>query len=494
MMGKQQIAQLQKEQLFEHGLSLARKAPYKDFKLYEGVDSRGRRESVTFAQLHEGLERTPDWVVAQTMIMCENLHNYMGTMNETVRALNFGKFQKYAFPLVRAVWPNLIAHELVSVQPMQGPTGLVFYMKFIYGLSKGNVVAGQDVIENPNYEYSSENVTGEIVGAAGAANQTGRVMFYPVRPGTFRATDGTQIVTDDGNGAIIGDIGVGTNTIDYRTGAFDFDFTAAPTVQPTANYVYRMEANDNLPELELTIESSTVEPRESKLRAQWSVEASHDLMVVYGEDLETQLVGALGQELKFEIDRRIIQRLRQIARATEVAAPGIVGGQRVWPGKPPSGVDFPTHKLTLLDYVMIPSSNDILKATQRGRGQWAVIGIDVANIIESLPGFESYNTKIEGRGVWKLGKLNNRWDIFLDTYNEADGTSIDEQLLIGYNGTQMFDTGFVFAPYVPFYTTPTIHSPNAEFVMKKGIASRYAMKEIDSRFYANARIDRTLTP
>jgi len=484
-----QNAQQHQEKLLEHGVNLARKAPYKDFCLWEGRDNRGRKIRIRYADLFEGLERRPDQVTACTMIMCENLYNHIQSIDESVRAINFGKFQKYAFPLVRAVWPNLIAHELVSVQPMQGPTGLVFFMKFVYGQTKGTAIAGQDVIENPNFGYTSEDVTGEVIGASGVQNQTATLMFFPVRPGTFRATDGTQVVTDDGNGNIVGDVdGGGTNTIDYRTGAVDFDFAVAAVAQPTANYVYRMEGNDNLPEMELTIESTQVEPRESKLRAQWTVEASHDLQVVYGEDLETQLIGALGQELKFEIDRRIIERLRTIARATTVAAPGVAGGQRVWPGKPPSGVGFPEHKLTLLDYVMIPSSNDILKATQRGRGHWAVVGIDVANILESLPGFEGTLQKIEGRGVWKVGRLNNRWDIYVDTYGP------DDEILIGYNGTQMFDTGFVFAPYVPFYTTPTVHSPNAEFLMKKAIATRYALKDIDSRFYTTAKIDRTLQP
>ncbi len=479
MLTEQNVFDNHMNRLYERGMRLAEE---KDVVLYKDDETL-----VRIGDISEGLEEKDDWIKSATMLMVENTYDFMNSLDETTRTIQFGKFPKFAFPLVRAVFPNLIAHELVSVQPMSGPTGLVFYQRFTYGTTKGAVVAGQDIIEVPNDEYASERITAESFGTAGATNQVGTLGFSPVRPHTFQATDGVLTVQDDGNGNIVGDTGAGTNTIDYRTGAVDFDYSGNSAAVSEVSYVYVMEGNTQLPELEMTLESTEVRPIETKLRAKWTVEASHDLRVVHGEDLENNLVNALGLELKFEIDRRVIRELKAIARATAVYDPAVPNGIRVWEGKAPSGISFTEHKLSIID-TLTRISNDILGATQRARGQWIVCGLEVANVLETLPGWRGNLDNLTGRGVFKAGTLNSRWTVYVDTYGGPN------DILIGYKGDQMFDTGYVLAPYVPFYATPLSNSPNAEFVLRKAIASRYATKAIDSKFYANGAIDLTLQP
>ena len=152
-----------------------------------------------------------------------------------------------AFPLVRAIFPELVANQLVSVQPMLGPVSQVFYLDFTYGSTKGNVSRGQKVFDSiglgPNNPYySSPLVEGEVVGT-GTGSQTAfspNLSYTPIRAGSVVITDGVSVITDDGNGNLVGD---GTGTIDYTSGAISVTFAAAPAnaIVVSANYEYDME-------------------------------------------------------------------------------------------------------------------------------------------------------------------------------------------------------------------------------------------------------------
>jgi hypothetical protein len=430
----------------------------------------------TFTEAMRGLEEADPTLRANTAIMLENTRHWMyEQLNETTRLINVGDFEKYAFQLVRAVFPNLIAHQIVSVQPMMGPTSLVFYQQFLYNTTKGSAVAGRDIHENPNVFYSSEHIDAETIGAAPGVNPTGNLDFRPVRPGTLTITDGTQVITDDGQGNLIGDINpAGANTVDYNTGAFDVTFAAATGADPTAEYDYNMEANDQLPEIDLNLVSAPVVARPRKLRTRWSLEATHDLKSLHGLEAEIELVGATANELKFEIDREIINDLRSVASATSAPA--------IWGSKTPTGISFTEHKLSFVD-TLVRMSNAIYQKTQRAVGTWIVAGIEVCNIIETLPGFKADGT-LTGRGVYRVGTLNNRWVVYKDSFLP------DNDFLMGYKGEAMFETGMIFAPYIPMYTTPTVMLD--DFIARRGIASRYGKKVVNSKFYVNGTIDATL--
>lgn len=427
-------------------------------------------KALTFRGLMEGTENLDPMVRAATAIMIENLRSNFASMSESTKLMNVGDFEKYAFQLVRAVFPNLIAHQIVSVQPMMGPTSMVFFLQYLYNKTKGQALAGTDMHENPNANYSSEHIDGEVVGASGSTNYTPTLDYRPIRPGSLQLTDGTQIVTDDGQGKLVGDIQSGTNTINYATGAVNVTFAVTTTGDVVAEYDYNMEANDNLPEVDMNLVSSPVQARTRKLRTRWSLEATQDLKALHGLEAEIELVGATANELKFEIDREIINDLVSFAGAS--ASPA------VWGRDVPAGISYTEHKLSFID-TLVMMSNAIYKKTQRAVGTFIVAGVEACNLIETLPGFKADGT-ITGRGVYRMGTLNGRWVVYKDSYRP------DYDFLMGYKGEAMFETGYVWAPYIPIYTTPTVMLD--DFIGRRGIASRYGKKVVNSRFFVNGTI------
>lgn len=427
-------------------------------------------------ELLEGLE--DGMVKSQTAIMLDNTRKYFDSLEETTKLVNIGDFEKYAFPMVRAIFPNLAAHNLASVQPMLGPVSLVFFMKFLYGRSKGSAIAGQDVVENPNKNYSSEEVTDENIGTGTGASTTigtGTVDYSPLKPGTIvlTATIGATAaeITDDGNGQLIGDIGGGTNTVNYVTGAIAVDWSAAPDsgTAVLAAYAYDMEGSDTLPDIDMQLTSSPVVAKTRKLRTRWSLEAAQDLRNLHGLEAEVEQVAAVANELKFEIDREVIDDM------TRIASNSVTNFSKT----PGAGISFTEHKLFFIDK-LIEASNKIFSATQRATGTWIICGINVASLIESLPGFVSSPRPKGTRAVYKAGVLNGTWEIWKDPNY---GTN---NYLMGYQGDSMWEVGYIFAPYILAFTTATIMLD--DFIGRKGMASRYGKKTIDGRFYCSGTI------
>lgn len=474
-----EAAESQINRKLSKGLQLAAQ---RDLILYEDTRQDIR---VTMGDLLENEMAGPslddDWVRAGTALMLENTRQFFDSMDETTRLVNIGDFQKYAFNMVRALFPSLAAHEIASVQPMAGPVSIVFFMKFIYNRTKGSAIAGQDIIENPNESYSSELIDIEQLGSGDgiAVNFTGNLSFTPVRPGTVQIEAGAQTITDDGNGNLVGDIGVGTNTIDYATGAFDLDFAAAPALGDAINaqYSYDFEANDDLPDVDLTLTSSPVTAITRKLRTRWSVEAQQDLKNLHGLDAEIEQVAGITSELKFEIDREVVRDIKNITLNTVTA----------FDRSPPAGISFTEHKLLFVDK-LIEASNEIFNSTQRAVGTWINAGVNVSSIIESLPGFVSAGKPANTRGIYKTGRLNGQWDVWKDpTYPGTSRNSVDiNGYTMGYKGVSMWEVGYIFAPYILAFTTPTVMLD--DFIGRKGIASRYGKKAIDGRFFCNGTV------
>jgi hypothetical protein len=324
----------------------------------------------------------------------------------------------------------------------------------IYGSNKGAVVAGQPVFSSktghPGFDnFAAPQVTNESIATADGILQawSGNLGWTPLVRNTIEFTDGTQIVRDDGNGVLTGDVsGAGTNTINYATGAYNFTFAAVPAsgLAVVANYEYDNEANQQIPEIDFQLTSSPVAAQTYKLRTRYSLEAAQNLRSLHNMSAETEVVTGLAQELRFEIDRTIIKDLNNVAQATAVT----------WPMTPATGISWTEHKLSLVD-VFIKASNNIFELTRRGQPNFGVIGLRVSDVVESLPGFKPSNELSGQTGIINAGVLNGRWKIFKDPYN-IDGTSSQKNFLVGYKGATFLESGYVYAPYIPFYTTPTV--------------------------------------
>jgi len=419
-----------------------------------------------------GLDKKPGIVERDTLAMLENVMRE-SNMQESTSLVNIGSFEKWALPMVRAIFPNLILQDLVSVQPMDGPTTLIFWMKFLYGKTKGRALAGQDMLANPHEDYASEQIDAEVLatGTGAVANYTGTLQWTPVQPGAVVITAGALTVTDDGNGNLIGDIAAGTNSIDYTTGAFDVTFSAnvGASVQVIASYKFDMEANVNQPEIDMTLVSKPVKAEPMTLIARWSEYAQQDLLKLHGDSAEGELTKAQGAEIKAMIERRVLSQILRNASLTGAT----------WSSSPGTGVSQLDHYQSFVTR-LIENSNQIYGATKRARGNWMVVSLEVANVVEALAATGRFVPDMDlnstTTGPHYIGMLDGRWRVY------KDPTFATNQYLMGYKNTDnMYEVGCVYAPYIMLFASPVV--AREYFQSSRGLGSRYASDVVDGNFY-----------
>lgn len=416
-----------------------------------------------------------------TAILLENERRYIGNMEEDVRIQSIGSFEKFVFPIVRAVFPNLIAKDIVSVQPMTGPTSLVFYLDAVYGTTKGSVTAGDTMFSArkghlADDQYSSEFIDAETLIASATDGQTAvdvTLAFHSARPGTVvltgwgKSADTAFTLRDNGVGGFSASgIALSAGSINYATGQIVLtlgDTGMKTTTALVAAYYYNSEGSDQIPIVDINLSSVPVRAIPHKLRARWSVEAATNLKAIHGMDAESELVALLSEKIRWDVDRRIISDLFTIASA----------GSVTWNKPAPAAISYNDHKQTFID-ALIEASNLIFRATRRGTGNFVVCGTNVSNVIESLYGFRPQ--AVAGNGVVFVGTLQGRWSIYKDPYMDAD------KFLVGWKGSSFLEAGYVYAPYVPLYTTPTYVLD--DMLNRKGMMSQYGVKAINGDFYA----------
>jgi hypothetical protein len=420
-----------------------------------------------------------------TAVMLENERTFIGNMEEDVRISSIGSFEKFVFPIVRAVFPNLIAKDIVSVQPMTGPTSLVFYLDAVYGTTKGSVTAGDTMFSArkghlTDDQYSSELIDAEAIVASATDGQTAVnvfLQFRSARPGTVvlsgisKTTGSPFTLRDNGVGGFSATgIALTSGSINYATGQIILTLGATGMEVGsalTAAYYYNSEGSDQIPIVDINLSSVPVRAIPHKLRARWSVEAATNLKAIHGMDAESELVALLSEKIRWDVDRRVISDLFTIASA----------GSVTWNKPAPAAVSYNDHKQTFID-ALIEASNLIFRATRRGTGNFVVCGTNVSNVIESLYGFRPQ--AVAGNGVVFVGTLQGRWSIYKDPYLDAD------TFLVGWKGSSFLEAGYVYAPYVPLYTTPTYVLD--DMLNRKGMMSQYGVKAINGDFYATGTV------
>jgi len=436
--------------------------------------------------------------------LMENQRKWLEGLDEETRVANIGSFEKFIFPMIKGVYPNLVSTELVSVQPMQSPTSLIFFRDSRFGTSKGAVKAGDSLFsartgwnDASGFNYSSEIVQGETLGVgAGSAALTPlgttpgtKAAFTIIRPGSlvisYTASDhAVKTLTDDGVGGVIGAAGElesSGNSVNYSTGYILLTFATGkgPDAQPiTGTYDYNSEgAGDLVPQVDIMLTSIPVISRPRKLRARWSIEAAAQLKSVRGMEAETEIVTDMANEMRIEVDREIINDLLMMANANNTSQ---VIPETTFTKSAPSNVALYLHRQSFI-YSLIEASNKIFHATRRHRANWILCGITVANIIMGQEGaqFQSAGT-IQGSGVQYIGTIQNMFKVFMDPYLDMDTA------IVGYKGDSFLDAGYVYAPWIPFYATPTIYLD--DFMGRKGLLTHYAKKPVNGLFYGKIRL------
>ena len=431
-------------------------------------------------------------------------------LEDQTTTANIADFTRFALPLIRKSYPKLIADNLVGVQPMSQPASLIFYIRYRYALTKGQTVAGTQIMRQNTAQsfarnngwaldpyYSSQEVKGEDATINGTSTVvTGTLSHRPVLAGTVvvevypseaaaspNCDDPTPClrVGFDSTGApdvvLIGDCTDFTSTIAVDTGNSSFNHsTGVVTVTLSAgsfpvgavarvNYEYDLEANPFQPEVTLSIDSDSVAAVTRKLKTSWSLEAAQDLKSVHNIDAESTLTDLMADEMVAEIDREIINDLiiASSIRATHNFA--TAAG---------ASVNFTDRNIALL-YKTLEVANIIHRTTLRGPANWAVMSSDIASKFEQLNDFrasDALTTEGVDIGIMNIGTIQGKIRIYKDPLFP------NCKILLGFKGNSVLDAGYFYAPYIPLLSTPTVLDPNS-FTPNKGIMTRYGKKLIE---------------
>jgi hypothetical protein len=514
-------------------------------------------------------------------------------------------FAAVAFPIVRRVFAGLIANDLVSVQPMSLPSGLVFFMDFKRGTNVGNT---NDKVFLENDSFFGDRLGVEITGgvrvdgvanaekgfynlangyntsrwynvlsassfttetaafliADGNATQLSAIRHDPdlVNDGTYVSasvvsvpisslTYGSLIaeqdifalsvsnVTSSTDAARLTPNGVGSYTgsqvypagdaavkiirrltvVDKAAQKVKFVIAttgSAPSLAPVAGTgkdvaisypikdnlgnvgtnalgatvgttPWTFEGSSEIPEIELKVDSFSITARTRKLKASWTPELGQDLNAYHNLDAEVELTSMLSEQIGLEIDQEILNDLVK----------GQTAGVKYWSRRPgkfvnrQTGADISngsnppdfTGNVSMWYETLVETINDVSalihRKTLRGGANFLVCSPEVANILEFTSGFRASVTHEAEKGsigAVKVGDLNKKWDVIVHPY------FLRNVILVGRKGGSFLESGYVYAPYVPLQSTPTIFDPD-NFTPRKAVLTRYGKAMVRPDMY-----------
>ena len=377
------------------------------------------------------------------------LENQEREMNEQATQLNeavptnstadVANWNPVLIALVRRAMPNLMAYDICGVQPMSGPTGLIFAMKSQYETTRGGATAGDEAL------------FGEaITGYSGDSSATHDAAQGPSGlSGLTNANDPLTIDSDrDGTG-----FGGGMSTVDAEglgSGA------GSP--------------NSSFAEMGFTIEKATVTAKSRALKAEYTLELAQDLKAIHGLDAETELANILSTEIMAEINREVIRTMNSQAKTgastSNTSVNGIFDVQNDADGR------WSVEKFKGLIMQIEREANTIAKETRRGKGNFMVCSSDVASALAAsgmLDYAPAMNTSlnVDDTGNTFAGTLNGRMRVYIDPYAVADYVNV------GYKGTNPYDAGLFYCPYVPLTMVRAVGEDT--FQPKIGFKTRYGM-------------------
>ena len=505
-------------------------------------------------------------------------------------------FAAVAFPIVRRVFAGLIANDLVSVQPMSLPSGLIFFLDFTFSgdLGESGTIAGRSGNTAGDSIYGTDRVGSQITGGVNLVGDLKQDLSGPRTAGArgyafaspvdssevtssavaitrFGLTGSTEAqkkglsydpdllaISSSGDSGNIIRVDVPQSSLDSQ---LDYDNLAAVTASVASlsdildtthttsdtaqirrltqitgsttgnvqlyfhttvncvggglsaggaknldvgfpindNFVrggalgslegaaaWGLEGSADIPEIDIKVDSIAVTAQTKKLKAKWTPELGQDLNAYHNLDAEVELTSLLSEQIALEIDREILADLVN----------GATAGTRYWSRAPGLFVDSNGNEIgasakapdftgTVSEWyeTLVETVNDVSaqihRKTLRGGANFVVCGPEVANILEFTAGFRASVTHDDEKGsigALKVGSLSKKFDVIVDPY------FLRNVILIGRRGSSFLESGYVYAPYVPLQTTPTIFGPE-DFVPRKGVMTRYAKQMVRPDMY-----------
>lgn len=390
-------------------------------------------------------------------------------IDETSRA-SLPAWVKNGLALIASAQADDIVDKVISVQPMSNRMGRIHYLDVVTERSKGDVPDRAKMFDalagfRGTQDFSSENIENETLGSAGTTDYAVTLGYGPIIPGTLKITDGTQQITDDRNGNLIGDVGAGgggiTLSIDYLNRIASIRFAGATSGTVRASYQYNIEAALQIPEYGILLRAETVQARPRALGAQWSQQSVIDFMNDFGIDAEPTIIEAGARLIAQEKFKHVVNTLRQNA----------TGGAVIFDNTAPAGVSYRDHLKTMALY--ISRLQDLIwEATQVVRPNVLVIHPSILFAIAFQDGFEGVKFANDGiAGPRYVGRLTKHdIDVF------ADPTFPRDQGVMTHRGAEFVSTAAVVGEYVPLYRSP-VHVRG--FRKDFALLSEYVLKIIN---------------
>lgn len=351
-------------------------------------------------------------------------------VNNSFATSGVDRYDPILIGLVRRAMPNLIAYDIASVQPMTGPTGLIFAMRSMYGAERAANTRVEALFNEADTDFSSSGFDSSNVGTPKAGTHAGS---NPVS-GTY--TTGKGMTTAEAEA--LGD-----------------------------------SASNAFGQMSFAIDKTTVTAKSRALKAEYTLELAQDLKAVHGLDAESELTNILSQEIMFEINREVIRTIYGVAKAgsPSSAVAGTfnmdVDADGRWSVERFKGLLFNIER----------DANHIAQDTRRGKGNFIICSADVASalamagVLDYAPAL-STSLSVDDTGNTFAGVLNGRFKVYVDPYSANLGAA-SQYYVAGYKGSSPYDAGIFYCPYVPLQMVRAV-DPNT-FQPKVGFKTRYGM-------------------
>ena len=395
-----------------------------------------------------------NWRKTVTTQLLENQEQYLreaapsnsaGAMNDTG---GVAKWDPILISLVRRAMPNLIAYDICGVQPMSGPTGLIFALRARYNAQGG----GEALFNEADTRFAGLSGMGGF--GAGGGGYTG-----------IGYTGGEQ-----------------QNNVDPFFGASDAtlatgvaDSTATQRGMTTAGGEALGDGRTNdFAQMAFSIEKTTVTAKTRALKAEYTMELAQDLKAIHGLDAETELANILSSEILAEINREVVRTVYRNAKLG--AKSGTTQTRGVFDLNVDSNGRWSVEKFKGLLFQIERECNQIAKETRRGKGNFVLCSSDVASalamsgVLDYAPAL-STNLQVDDTGNTFAGVLNGRLRVYIDPYYST--TLASDFFCVGYKGSSPYDAGLFYCPYVPLQMVRAVGENT--FQPKIGFKTRYGM-------------------
>ena len=361
-------------------------------------------------------------------------------------------FDPVLISLIRRSMPNLVAYDLAGVQPMNGPTGLIFAMRSRYASQSGT----EALFDEPDTAFSS---TRDFASGRTGGNYSGQVLDGElVGFGTTGDQRGTNPSVLSGAGTTTG---IGTQ---YNVGQGMETGDAEALGDGT---------NEDFNQMAFSIEKVTVTAKSRALKAEYSLELAQDLRAIHGLNAEAELANILSTEILAEINREVIRTIYKVA---ENGAQANVATAGTFDLDVDSNGRWSVEKFKGLLFQIERDANRIAQRTRRGKGNIILTSADVASaltmagVLDYTPALNA-NLNVDDTGNTFAGTINGKYRVYIDPF--AANSAANQYYVVGYKGSSPYDAGLFYCPYVPLQMVRAVGENT--FQPKIGFKTRYGL-------------------